>query len=417
MNKLYIAFIIFLFVALYIHYNQSNKVEEFQGGGCPKYIHPSNGVIESEKLLCLLDVQNEECKLDKNNQYPLHIFKTVDDEYLAVFNNGKLYKNSDIQNQNLWRGPLQNSDPKDNLKLIMVTYNRDGHLLGVGADGLIYVKTTQDIESPWNVTPLPNSGCVCYIMFDKDNRLLGLDMDGNLLKKADIDITSVWESTPNIGPAKQLQKIYWDLNGHLLGLGMDFKLYQKNMPNWEVSRWKNASSPTKVNDVIYDRDGRLFGIYINEVLETLEIRKQNQAYYTAEFYPLFDVKIQGATMLTNDNILQTKMGTTFEKPGSKVEESLNQVIDPSPEELHQEYTLESQKKLRDLCISKKKMYDSADYYDFELQRKIEVQDKLIDKLTQELDHYSASDKKYTQMVDKTTRPDDIMQLVPSGIND
>jgi hypothetical protein len=411
MNTTHIAFIIFLIVILYIYFNKTEQKEHFNTS-CEQddLLTQKINAFESDNIKCLLDITNYDCKADTNNLYPLHIIKTIDSEFLAVFNNGQLYKNTDIESENLWRGPIPNSEPKQGILIRMITYNRDGKLLGVGTDGLIYIKSGDKIESPWVVTPLPNSGCVMYIMFDKDNRLLGINSDGNIIKKQSIDISSQWENTN--GSDRPLLKIFWDLNGHMLAIGDDFKLYQKDLPNWEVSNWKKKTSPAKLFDIVYDKDGRLYGIYINELLDTLELRKQNQAYYTADFYPLFDVKIQGVTNLTDSHVIQTKMGTTFARADEEhKEESLNQVVDPLPEDLQQEYTLENQKKLRSLCADRKKIYNSGDYYDYELQRKMEVQDALIDNLKKELDNYSSTDKKYMQMIDKTTRPNDIMQLI------
>lgn len=412
MNTTNIAFIIFLAVILYIYFNRTEQKEHFNAEcGSNDLLTQKISALETENIKCLIDITNYDCKADTNNLYPLHIMKTIDGEFLAVFNNGQLYKNTDIESENLWRGPMPNSEPKKGVLMRMVTYNRDGKLLGVGTDGLIYMKTDDKLESPWNVTPLPNSGCVMYIMFDKDHHLLGINKDGNIVKKESTDIASNWRDTN--GTDRALLKMFWDVNGHMLAIGDDFKLYQKDLVNWEVSNWKKKTSPAKLFDVVYDKDGRLYGIYMNDILDTIELRKQNQAYYTADFYPLFDVKIQGVTNLTDSHIIQTKMGTTFataEEAHAK-EESLNQVVDPTPEDLQQEYTLENQKKLRKLCADRKKVYNSGDYYDYELQRKIEEQDALIDNLKEEIKNYSTTDKKYMQMVDKTARPNDIMQLI------
>jgi hypothetical protein len=366
--------------------------------------------LKSDKLKCFLDIKNALCKSDTNNFYPLNIIKTIDGDYLAVFNNGKLYKNNDIEKENLWRGPLEHSLPKEDVKLVMVTYERFGKLLGIGTDGLIYMKTKDDIESPWNVTPLPNSGCVIHITYDKDDRMLGIDTNGNIIKKKTIEITSEWETISNPG-GFPLIKIYWDMNGHMLGIGTDFKLYQKELIDWERSQWKKKTPNTMVYDVVYDIDGRLYGITINDNFGLIELRKQNQAYYSSEFYPLEDVSIQGVQTLMTSHIIQSKMGSTFGRALEEEEKSLEDIVDPSPQELQQQYILDSQAKLRQLCASKKKLYNSGDFYDYELQRKIEVQDNLIDKLKNELGKYSKLDKKYDQMTDKSYKISDITELV------
>jgi hypothetical protein len=409
-----IGLLLLFTLIIYIIVGQYSKTKEyFVSNECNSNTILDKAIqnLKSDKLKCVLDVKNVLCKSDTNNFYPLNIMKTIDNDYLAVFNNGKLYKNDDIERENLWRGPLEHSLPKDDVGLVMVTYERFGKLLGVGTDGLIYMKTNDDVGSPWNVTPLPNSGCVVYITYDKDNRMLGIDTNGNIVKKKTIEITSEWETVSNPGEFP-LIKIYWDMNGHMLGVGTDFKLYQKELIDWERSQWKKKTSNAMVYDVLYDIDGRLYGITINDDFGLIELRKQNQAYYTADFYPLEDVTVQGVQMLMTSHIIQSKMGVGFVKEMEQEEKSLEDIIDPSPQELHQQYILESQNKLRELCASKKKLYNSSDFFDYELQRKIEVQDNLINKLKNELDKYSKLDKKYEQMADKLYKVSDITELIP-----
>lgn len=408
-----LGLLILFTLIIYIVMGQYSKTKEyFTSNECNTNTVLDKAIqnLKSDKLKCFLDVKNVLCKSDTNNFYPLNIMKTLDGDYLAVFNNGKLYKNDDIEKQNLWRGPLVNSLPKNDVRLVMVTYERFGKLLGVGTDGLIYIKSKDDVESPWNVIALPNSGCVVHITYDKDKRLLGIDTEGNIVKKKTIEITSDWETVSNPG-GFPLIKIYWDMNGHMLGIGTDFKLYQKKSNNWEGSQWKNKTPNTMVFDVLYDIDGRLYGTTINDELGLIELRKQNQAYYSAEFYPLEDVSVQGVQILMTSHIIQSKMGSTFDKESENQEKSLEDIVDPSPDELQQQYILESQTKLRQLCASKKKLYNSGDFYDFELQRKIEVQDNLIDKLKNEINNYSKLDKKYEQIADKTYKVSDITELV------
>ena len=88
--------------------------------------------------------------------------------------------------------------------------------------------------------------------------------------------------------------------------------------------------------------------------------------------------MQGVSKLNLANIIQTKMGSNFASVYDQQNE--HDINDPSLEEVQQQYVLENQNKLRNLCAAKKKIYNNADYYDFELQRKMEVQDDLIKNL-------------------------------------
>lgn len=403
--------LIFSLYIYYTHYyNKKYDIEHFAQTECDSSSSLWKRSIQQQfgsdttNIICLIDIDNRDCKHDKNQDiaktklYPLHIIRTNNHGYLGLFNDGKMYLNDDIEKENLWRGPLSNSLPKTNVHLLMMTFDRSGILMGIGSDHHIYVKTRHDLESPWNSTPVPNSDCVTYIMFDKDHRLLGLDMDGNIIKKKTEDIKSKWEK-PTEENKMPLLKMYWDLNGHMLGIGSDFKLYQKELPSWEVSRWKTKSTNEQLADILYDIDGRLYGIVLDKGIDMIELRKQNQAYYTSIFYPLEDNEIQGVPMLTLGKIIQTKMGSNFETEEINKDDD-NKIVDPSLEEVRQQYNINNQKKLRKLCATKKKIYNETDYYDFDLQRKIEVQDNLISKLNQELGKYTSIDKKYLKIQDK-----------------
>lgn len=410
LHKILIIFVV-LVLGYYYFYANNDNIEGFQQECSNVSIDKIaiDKLFNGKKIQCLLDVTNSECNLNESEKYPLTIIKTIDKKYLSVFNDGKLYQNTDIESENLWQGPLSNSEPNENVLLKMVTYDRTGKLLGVGTDGNMYIKASDDILSPW--TAIPNSGCVIYVTYDKDGKLLGINQEGRIVKKKSIEITSEWENVNDKFPRTWL-KIYWDLNGHMLGIGTDYKLYQRKLSTWEVSDWKQEKSNDKVNDILYDKDGRLYGLVIDDINDMIELRKQNVAYYYSDFYPLDDVNAQGVDMLVDANIIKSKVGVNFDNPFTDGE-SLNNVVDPSPQELQELHALENQNKLRKLCADKKKKYNEGTFYDFDLQRRMEEQDEMINALKTELDEYSKHDKKYGQMMDPTIMPHDISDLVPS----
>lgn len=423
MNTNQILLLLLVIVIGYYIYNTKyrnkfeNTVENFQINCTTNDIERTaiQTNFKDTKLACLLDYMDPKCKLLVNQKYPLSIIRTINKDFLSVFNDGLLYINSDIESETLWRGPLINSSPKDNVKLKMVTYDKTGKLLGVGTDGFIYIKTSDDIESPWNVTPVPNSGCVIYIIYDKDSKLLGLNQQGKIIKKKTEEITSEWEPVSDKYP-KPLLKLYWDMNDHMLGIGLDFKLYQRKLPTWEVSEWKDKMSTDKLFDIIYDKDGRLYGLVLDDINNMIELRKQNTAYYYSSFYPLDDINTQGIDKLMDANIIKSKVGIDFVNPFNSNNESLNNIMDPSAQELQELHSLENQNKLRQFCASKKKKYNSTDYYDFELQRKMEEQNNMISNLKLELNEYSKSDKKYGKMTERSIIPHDIIDLIPVSSN-
>jgi hypothetical protein len=398
---------------------ETNQIETFETDCNPDSIL-SRSIQEQFKdtknLACLLDT-SKQCQLNKDtnifdqkNLYPQNILRTPDGEYLAVFNDGRLYINDDIEQENLWRGPLEHSSPKDDVNLLMVTFDRNGILLGVGTDHSIYIKQKSDLQSPWKITPLPNSGCVIYIIFDKDNKLLGLDLDGNIIKKETENIGSKWEKAKSDNKLPLL-KLYWDINDHMMGISTDFKLYQKSLVDWETSMWKTVTPPEQLLDILYASDGRLYGVVIDKQNDIIELRKQNQGYYSSPFYPLVDSRVEGVSVMMLGQIIRTKMGSDFMLPYEKAgDENNNSIEDPSLNEVQQQYILDDQTRLRKLCVRKKKIYKDSDYHDFELQRQIEEQDTVIQNLGKELDKYTQIDKKYLNIQDDNGKITNITQL-------
>lgn len=401
----------------YIHDIKMNNVEKFSS--CEPSLFSTSLKTqfgEESNIACLTDLENMDCKYDENMEmdthklYPIHIIYSPNDNFLAVFNDGKIYQSDDIEEEKLWRGPLENSLIKDSIALQNITFNRDGKLMGIGIDNQLYLKMEDDITSPWQTSPVPNSDCVSYVMFDKDNKLMGLKPDGTHIKKEDEDITSAWKTTNNNLP---LVKMYWDLNGHLLGLTADFLLHQKQLPNWENSPWKPATSPMPVLDIVYASDGRLYGIMLNKELDMIELGKQNSAYYTSPFFPLVDVNPKNPDILILSQLINTKMGTGFKTVQELQDEGIDEdkVVDPSLMEIREIYNLQDQQKVRELCAKKKNVI-KTDYYDFRLQRQIENQDKLINKMKQELSLYQKMDPKYVQALEREDQINQLSKLTP-----
>ena len=88
-------------------------------------------------------------------KYPIHIIlfpynkknNNFDFVYLAIFNDGAIYKKEKLTNNN-WEGPLRNSyfyneTTKIYVPMRSLSINFDGNLLGIGFDGNIYIKKQQ----------------------------------------------------------------------------------------------------------------------------------------------------------------------------------------------------------------------------------------------------------------------------------
>lgn len=365
---------------------------------------------DKPKLMCILDVNNDDVKCKtKINLYPLHSIMTTDNIILSLFNDGNLYTTTDNKNDNLWRGPLKYSKISNNINLQMITLSNYGFLMGVGTDHKLYIKETANIESPWKSTPIPNCDGVIYVLYDSDNILMGLNTEGYIIKKETQDMTSQWT---NVGKHdKKMLKLYWDINNHLLGIGTDFKLYQKKLDDWVNSSWKSESTNEKLFDISYELDGRLLGYVIVDKLDTYEIMKQNLSYYSAPFYPLYDVAPPGIPVINLGNLIYTKTGSKLKGDNLTDEDELLELKDPTLEEIQQNYAIDSQQKMKQMCLKKKQ--NDVPYNEFELMRQIENQDNVISKMKDEIKHYMSIDKKYINIQDDLSTFVDVAKVFSS----
>lgn len=162
-----LLFIIVLMIILYQTYNKPTN-EHFENTTDIFKQSIKNNFGDKPNLMCILDVNNIDCKT-KTNLYPLHTIMTTNNLILSVFNDGNLYTTTDNKNENLWRGPLKFSKISNRVQLQMITISNSGHLMGVGTDNKLYIKETDNIESPWKTTPVPNCDGVIYVIYDKDD--------------------------------------------------------------------------------------------------------------------------------------------------------------------------------------------------------------------------------------------------------
>ena len=348
------------------------------------------------RLYCNINptLPKEQCLDQSKSEFlrdriPVHIIMDNYGKYYAVFNNGKIYSKDSLK-ERFWKGPLKNSYISNIIPLRMITLNPDGKkLMGVGYDNKLYIKEKEDYNSEWKLVPSKNpspNDDIIYVMYDSDARLIGINTEGFIVKKKTVDIDSPFMAIES--EEKKLLKIFRDRNGYLLGLGTDFQLYKKKSKNWiEDSEWDNVkgSNPIPVNDVVYDNDGKMFGLVFLPVIGTLELMKQTQAYYLSEFAPLETLQLlehnsnnDFGVMIMNDvDILRSKIGRDF----LEIEEEDNEYSTESLNALHQAQLISDRKRLVNFC---KEQSEGRKYSNFEIQNIINNQDKKIDSLNTEI---------------------------------
>ena len=341
----------------------------------------------SKRLFCNLvpTSKTEDCR-DVNNQIiskdriPVHIIKELKKgKYLAVFNDGKIYRKDNISDT-FWKGPIKRSLIRGNIPPRMITLDSSGEkLIGVGYDNNLYIKKKKEYNSEWQ--KITDDGNLIYVIYDSDKRLIGIDRNGQIVKQETKELNSYF--LPIESEETKMLKLYWDKNGYLLGLGTDFRLYKKSGSDWLQNQWDlvKGKNPIPINDAIYDVDGRMYGLVILPGPGTLELMKQQDAYYLSEFAPLDVIEASDPTMKELD-IIKLKTGIDFSET-DEVDGEEDDFSQFSLNLLYQKQLSQDKHKLYGFC--KKKGYiGKVPYSNYELQNKVNEQDRYINKINKEI---------------------------------
>jgi hypothetical protein len=379
-----------------------------------------------------LKINNRLPEYDQNTEkmfqkilVPIHLINLLDGRIMVVFNDGKLYIKKNLFSDQLWLGPLDNSfygSQTDGVGMRMVMFfpmnrnqERQIRLLGVGQDNTLYYKETEDLQSPWlkAETNGTNNDNLVYLFCDYHQSaedyypvLYGITTDGTIVSKSldgknpissveDVDFIKIPFNPlnpPVINNIKVL-KIFWDKNGFMLGIGQDFRLYQKKGIDWKIRQWEideerrgtNSGSNSQLIDVYMDNDARMVGLVLDSESNppTIKIKKQNMPYYLADFEDISEVSNQNR-LLNNYQMIKYKTGLdwnvylSFEDPDEILYRSNNL------QALYQRSVMFDKFKLRKLCKDRKPTLN-LEARNFDLEKTIEDKTERISTLNNELE--------------------------------
>jgi hypothetical protein len=316
--------------------------------------------------------------------FPIHMIKLSDASILAVFNDGRLYKKDDIANT-MWHGPLDNSFPNDSIPLRMVTLATDlVTLLGVGYDNKLYMKKP-DSNGALNLTanwrPVPNNTNIIYVIFDNDTgNLISIDITGTLFIKPSSDLTSNnFELVNRLD--QPILRLYYDLNGYMLVIDANFDMYQFTDINWKnsVLNLKRGANNSKLQDIMYDNDGRLFGLVFNPTSYMVQIMKQDQAFYLGNFVSMdqqINFSNSGEFVMSDQDIILSKTGN-INAYLQAIQET--DVADEDPNIAYQKQIMETRANLLQFCANRNSTTNS-NYDNYDLLANVEQNDNKIDQL-------------------------------------
>jgi hypothetical protein len=270
-------------------------------------------------LVFVIRLNKETFQLNRDNYIPkkerqlFNILPLIDGRYLGTY----LTKDDDKSNNlvmtyslksNEWQGPIKNGSPATNTLICDLTYYKDKRLMCVGTkhdtenDIILYdifIKKTQDIESPW--VKIKSNENIMSINFDFHGNMIGCRDDGQLFIKENKNLNSDW-----IGPINYdipMKKVLFDKDGKMLGIGLkDLLLYKKNTHDWKESKWdKDHKGFDQLYDVYHDYDGCLVGTSPNGLI------KQEHSNYMAIFKDYLNTE-RKETILTLPKIIFFRTG-------------------------------------------------------------------------------------------------------------
>jgi len=351
---------------------------------------------DNHRLLCsMLPTVNENsniCKVDNIPyiiyKYPIHMIKLNDSSILAVFNDGRMYQ-KDSMESTMWKGPIQNSMPQGTIPLRMVTLATDlTTLLGVAYNNILYVKEPLsesegggiNLSGSWK--QVPNNSNIIYILFDNTtNNLISIDINGKLFTKTSSDITGENQELVTLLDRPVL-RLYYDLNGYMLAIDNQFDLYQFTDIDWKNTplQTSRGANPNKLQDVLYDNDGKMYGLVFNPNAFMVQIMKQSSVFYLSEFSPLDKLitnKDKTNFVMSDQDILKSKIGSLYDYINTN---SIKSTTDDDPNFAYQKQIMNSKAQLRQFCANRGSNTQNINYENYDLLSNVETNNDKIDKL-------------------------------------
>ena len=148
----------------------------------------------------------------------------------------------------------------------------------------------------------------------------------------------------------------------MIGIGQDFRLYQKKGIDWKVRPWEtteetrgtNPGSSIQVIDMWMDNDARMVGLVLDseDNPPMIKIKKQNMNYYLADFDNIEDLSKQ-SRIYNDQEMIKFKTGLdwmtylSFEDPDEILYRSNNL------QAIYQKSIMNDKYRLRNLCHNRK----------------------------------------------------------------
>jgi len=324
---------------------------------------------------------DEDGNVSKKPKFPVHMLPMKDTTVMAVFNDGQLYKKDKVEYP-FWTGPLENSLPNGSIPLRMISIDSEERLLGVGFNNNLYRKVSNDIESTWEL--IPNTDNIIYVIYQLENtfendKIIAVDSQGRLNENIYNQLGSEpFKLVANDNETFPVLKVWFDKNGFMLGIGTNFKMYRKATTDWRNSEFDTVtgSNPSLINDAIYGKDGKMYGLVLIPKLGKIAVMKQKMVYYLSQFIPLeFISDKNNKEIISNSEVVKFKTGIDY------TNDRYNdlQYGDINISEAKNKLKIEELRKIRSHCASRGSK-TNVEHENYEFLNRLTKQQKHIDEL-------------------------------------
>jgi hypothetical protein len=171
------------------------------------------------------------------------------------------------------------------------------------------------------------------------------------------------------------------MNGYMLAVDSNFDMYQFSELNWKNSplNTQRGANKSKIQDILYYNDGRMFALVFNPAKYMVEIMKQDQAFYLGDFTQLdqhINLANSAEFVMSDQDIIKSKVGN-IKTYLEAIEAS--DAADNDPNIAYQKQILETRGKLKQFCANRNTTTNS-NYDNYDLLASVEQNDEKIGKM-------------------------------------
>ena len=169
---------------------------------------------------------------------------------------------------------------------------------------------------------------------------------------------------------RPILRLYYDLIGYMLAIDNMFDMYQFTELNWKTTplNLTRGANNSKIQDLLYDNDGKMYGLIFNANSFMVQIMKQTTVFYLGDFISLDDSlnsdnndDTSTQFIMSDLDIIKCKIGSIYDYMTIIND---NDTTDDDPNFAYQKQIIENKSKLVNFCANRNNISDNNyDNYD------------------------------------------------------